>query len=193
LRRCSAGRRGDGLHFDPGGVRRGDARRHSGIDQLADRAVGRGDLDPALLDRHLGAVAVGGDRKGRAFDERDEIGRAHSEMRGRLLLDAESGSAPILQDLDETARLGGGRKAKLSRGRHDHIFLAAYEHRPAVGAGGYDVARSQSGPAHGRRGSAAMPHLHRSGRFRHPPKRSLSEGGMAPEEQQDDEGAHEHG
>jgi hypothetical protein len=114
-------------------------------------------------------------------------------MGGRLFFDPEGGPAPILEHLDESALLGGGGKPKLRSGRDDHIFLAAHQHRAAVGAGGDDVARLERGAPNGCRGAAAMPDLDRSGRLRHPPAGDLRECGMAPEEHEDGKGAQEHG
>jgi len=181
------------VHVDSAGQSGGDARRHSGVDHLADRPVGRADLDPALLDGHRGALGVRGNGEGRPFDQSDQIGRLHSEMRSRLLLDPEGGPAPILEHLDDTALLGGRRKPKPGAGGDDHIFLTAHQDRASVGAGGDDIARLKRRAARGGGGSSAMLHLHRSGRFGHSPGRDLGERGMAPEKQQDDEGAQEHG
>jgi hypothetical protein len=114
-------------------------------------------------------------------------------MRGRLLLDPEGGPAPILDHLDDPALLGGGGQPKPGARRDDHIFLASDQDRPAVGAGGDDVPGPKRCPARRGGGPAAVLDLDRSGRFGHPPERDLGEGGMAPEEQQDDEGAQEHG
>jgi hypothetical protein len=114
-------------------------------------------------------------------------------MRSRLLLDPERGAAPILEHLDDPAFLGGRGQSKPGERRDDHIFLPAHQHGAAVGTGGDDVARLQRGAARRGGGSAAMLNLDRAGRFGHPPRRDLCEGGMAPEQQQDDEGAREHG
>jgi hypothetical protein len=114
-------------------------------------------------------------------------------MRSRLLLDAEGGAAPILKHLDDSALFGGGREPKLGARRDDHIFLPAHQHRSAVRPGGDDVAGLKRRAAQGGGGSAALPNLHRAGGFRHPPDRHLREGGMAPEKEQDDECAQEHG
>ncbi len=113
-------------------------------------------------------------------------------MRSRLLFDPESGSAPILKHLNVSALLGGGGQPKPGARRDDHIFLPADKHRTAVRAGGDDVSGLEGDAAHGRRASADMLHLHRTGRFGHPPKRDLSEGRMAPDDQKDDEGAQKH-
>jgi hypothetical protein len=141
----------------------------------------------------LGSLAVGGDGEGRAFDQRHEIGRLHPEMGSGLLLDPEGGPAPILEDLDESSGLRRRRQAEPGAGRDDHIFLSANEHRTGVRPGGDDVARLERGAPDRGRVPAAMLHLHRSRGLRHPPERRLGEGGMAPEEQEDDEGADEHG
>jgi hypothetical protein len=114
-------------------------------------------------------------------------------MRSRLLLDPEGGPAPVLEHLDDPALLRGGGKADSRARRDDHIFLPAHQHGPAVGPGRDDVARLKRGASRGGGRPAAMLHLHRSGGLGHPPRRNLSEGGMAPEKQQDGKGSQEHG
>ena len=120
------------------------------------------------------------------------MGRPDPEMRSRLLFDPEGGPAPILEHLDDPALLGRGGQPDPRARRDDHIFLPSHQHRPAVCAGGDDVARLQLGAAHRGGGTAALLHLHFSSGLRHSPVRHLREGGMAPEKQQYGKGAQEH-
>lgn len=193
LGRGSAGRLGGAAHLYPARLGRPYDRGHAGLDELAGAAIGRGDLDPTLLDRDTRSFGVGGNGEHGALDERHQIGRSHSEMRRCLLLDSEGGAAEILEHLDDSARLGGGRQPKPGPRRDDYIFLAPDQHGPALNAGGDDVARLKHCASDGGGGAVAVLHVHRSGRLGHPPGRSRGEGSVAPEEQKHDEGAQEHG
>jgi hypothetical protein len=114
-------------------------------------------------------------------------------MGSLFLLDPEGGAAEILEDLDEAARFGGGRQAQLGPSRDDHIFLSADQYRPGMDPGRDDVARLERGAAHGGGHSSPVLHLDRSRRLGHPPRGGGGEGAVTPEEQEQDEGAQEHG
>jgi hypothetical protein len=120
------------------------------------------------------------------------MGRLDAEMGSRLLLDPEGRPAPVLKDLDEALRFCRRRQPEPGARRDDHIFLAPDEHRAAIRPRGDDVARLKRGASNRGGGAAAMLHLDRPGRLGDPPQRALRKGGVAPEEQHQDEGAHEH-
>jgi hypothetical protein len=116
-------------------------------------------------------------------------------MRGRLLFDSEQGAAVILDDLDQPPRFGRGRQAQSALRRDDDIFLPPNEHRSGAGGGGDDVAWRENSAAAGGGEAAAMFDLDGSGRFRHPPCRSVGgHGRSAPEHRSgdDDQPAHNH-
>jgi hypothetical protein len=112
-------------------------------------------------------------------------------MGSRLLFDPEGGAAEILQHLDDSARFRGGREAQARARRDDHIFLPSHQHRAPVRSGRDGIAGGERRASHGGGRSVSMLQLDRAGDLRDPPKRG-GEGGVAPEEQGQDEGAQKH-
>jgi hypothetical protein len=147
------------------------------------------------MDRHLRAPGTNVDREHGALHERDQVGRADSEMRSGFLLDAEERAAVILDDLDQPARFGLGRQAQAALRRHDDIFLPPHEHGAGARSGGDDVARGEKIAAPGGGEPAAMLDLDGSGRFRDSPGWSVrGHGRSAPEHRSGDDKqpAHNH-
>jgi hypothetical protein len=136
-----------GGDVQPVWICRSDCPHPPGDDQLALAAVGRGDLDPSLLDRHRRAGLVDRDGEHGALDERDEIRGADAEMRRVLLLDAEDGAAIIFEHLDDAAAVARFREAQPGAGRDDHIILAADQHGAGAGGGLDHVAGTEDGAA----------------------------------------------
>jgi len=176
--------------LEPVGAGRRDGADAAGDHQLA-LAAGRGHhLDPALVDGHRRRLLVDGDGEHRALYERDQIGRADSEMRCLLLLDPEHRPPIVFDHLDDALRFPRLLEAKARAGGDDYIILAAHQHRPGAGAGLDDVAGFEHRPALHRREAAAVADLDLAGGFGDAPDRLAGEGGAGGcREGEEDKGA----
>jgi hypothetical protein len=120
---------------------RRDLGDHPSRNELPGLVPARLNLDAALHDADRSARRLYGHDELGALHQGRQIGRAHAEMRRRLLFDLEQRAPEILDHLDQALLAPGLGKAQLGPRPDDDIFRSPHQHRPAPGSAEDQFAR----------------------------------------------------